>query len=388
MRKSSIAAVVLASFVGVFGALQLDHHFSPRADSSIFDSRSGTDGLFKASYNGPSLAPAPFDFAPAAKRVSGSVVSVDQYIDIQDMMGGSMGERKTGTGSGVIISDGLIVTNNHVVQVETPEGNVPAKRVVVRTNDNHSYDAKVLGTDARSDLAVLQVSAKGLPPIETGQSSNLAVGQWVIAVGNPLNLGDTVTVGVISSLNRDLPIGQGMVGAIQTDAAINPGNSGGALCDAQGRLIGINAAIESGTGQSIGIGFAIPVERVKQVVSDIVKYGYVKYAAVGISYNPNWDDVLTNPDLRGRLAQMLGVTDLPDHGVVVMDATGAAASSGIAKNDVIESIDGVPVNNSLDMNKATIARKPGDQVKVAVWSHGHVSTKTVTMQELPHRESL
>jgi len=384
MRKTAIA-VVLASFLGVFGALQADHLISHRAaDKVVYSFPVGDSKVFNVDYK-PGVAAAPFDFSAAAKRVSPSVVSVDQYADRQDFWtGDSLGVQKTGTGSGVIISsDGLIVTNNHVVTLEDAGGQL-AKRVVVRTNDNHSYDAKVLGTDARSDLAVLKINATNLQPIDIGSSSNLATGQWVIAVGNPLDLGDTVTVGVISSLGRDLSIGpQGMVGAIQTDAAINPGNSGGALCNSQGQMVGINAAIESGTGQSIGIGFAIPVDRVKQVVDDIVKYGYVKYGALGVQYNPRWDGVLADSNLRGQLQDYLHVSKLPDTGVVVVASSGSALAAGIQKNDVIQAIDGVKVDSALDLNKATISHHPGDTVKVTVWSNGKVSTKSVTMSELP-----
>jgi serine protease Do len=381
MRKN-IVAIVLATFVGVFGALQLDHFVSQHADRIPFmNSKPSDGGLFDVAYHGPTLSPAPFDFAAAAKKVSPSVVSVDRFDQRTDLMGDDLGSQKSGTGSGVIISDsGLIVTNNHVV--------AHANRVMVRMNDGRSFDAKVLGTDARADLALIQVPAKNLTPIEIGTSSDAQVGQWVMAVGNPLDLGDTVTVGVVSSLNRDLPVGsRGLIGAIQTDAAINPGNSGGALCNAQGQLIGINAAIESPTGENIGIGFAIPVDRVKSVVNDIEKFGYVKYAGLGISYNPQWDGVLASDDLRGQLAQLLGVAALPDHGVVVTSSTGGAESAGIAKNDVIEAIDGTSVNNTLDLNKATIARKPGDKVKVTLWSHGSVSTKNVVLQELPRQDN-
>ena len=383
MRKTAIA-VVLASFIGVFGALQADHFMGERTGQPTYSGSTDTSKLWNVSYS-PGLAAAPFDFSGAAKRVSPSVVSVDQYAERQDFWtGDSLGVQKTGTGSGVIISaDGLIVTNNHVVTLEDGSGQ-RAKRVVVRTNDNHSYDAKVLGADPRSDLAVLKIEASHLQPIEIGSSNNLAVGQWVIAVGNPLDLGDTVTVGVISSLGRDLSIGErGMVGAIQTDAAINPGNSGGPLCNSQGQMVGINAAIESGTGQSIGIGFAIPVDRVKQAVDDIVKYGYVKYGALGVSYNPRWDGVLADDNLRGQLQNYLHVSKLPDYGVVVLGSSGSAQAAGIQKNDVIQAIDGVKVDSALDLNKATIGHHPGDQVKVTFWSNGKVSTKTVTMSEMP-----
>jgi S1-C subfamily serine protease len=298
---------------------------------------------------------------------------------MQDFFGDNMGTQKTGTGSGVVISEkGLIVTNNHVVDGAT--------KVVVRTSDHRSYDATVLGTDKRSDLAVLKISATNLQPIDIGTSKTLAPGQWVMAVGNPLGLDDTITVGVVSSVGREVPVGErGMVDAIQTDAAINPGNSGGALCNSQGQLVGINAALEnpSGLNSNVGIGFAIPVERVKQVVDDIVKYGYVKYGALGISYAPNWDGALSDANLRSQLSRYISVPNLPDHGVVVTSVSGAAAQAGIQKYDVIQSIDGESVDNSLDLNKATIAHKPGDTVKVTVWSHGKVATKTLVMEAMP-----
>ena len=386
MRKTAIA-VVLASFVGVFGALQADHFIGKQAaDKVVYSFPVGDSKVWNVDYR-PGIAAAPFDFSAAAKRVSPSVVSVDQYADRQDFWTGqSLGVQKSGTGSGVIISSsGLIVTNNHVVSLEDGTGQL-AKRVVVRTSDNHSYDAKVLGADARSDLAVLKIDATNLQPIDIGSSKDLAVGQWVLAAGNPLDLGDTVTVGIISSLGRDLSIGErGMVGAIQTDAAINPGNSGGALCNSQGQLIGINAALENPNGQdaNVGIGFAIPVDRVKQVVDDIVKYGYVKYAGLGITYNPRWDGVLEDDNLRSQLVAFLHVSALPKYGVVVLTSTGAAAEAGIQKNDVIQQVDDVKIDSAVDLNKATISRHPGDKVKVTVWSNGKTSTKTVTMQELP-----
>lgn len=375
MRKSSIAAIVVASFVGVFGALQLDHHFSPNSGSaSIFDSRSGSDNLFNVSYNGPTLAPAPFDFRAPAKKASQSVVSVDRYDDVPaDIFGERIVRRKSGTGSGVILSaDGLVVTNNHVVE--------RAKRVSVRLPDHRSFDAKVLGTDARSDLAVLQLPVKNLTPIEIGTSKDVEVGQWVLAVGNPLGFDDTVSVGVVSSLKRNLPVGnQGLVDAIQTDAAINPGNSGGALCNAQGQLIGINSAIASGTGMSVGIGFAIPVDRVKDIVSDIVKFGYAKYAGLGIQYKPEWEGALADPGARQQIAEVTGSQEVPDHGIIVV---GSPSNSAFHQYDVILAVDDQSIDGSFDLNKVLIPRKPGDTVTVKYWSKGKTLTSKVTLQEV------
>jgi S1-C subfamily serine protease len=250
MKRFNIVPIVLATFVGVFGALQADKYIDrTRALRTL---ETGTNSsLFKPiSYTGEAVQGAPFDFRAAAKKIHGSVVSVDRFEQGRTWFDDRVVEAQTGTGSGVIVSDtGLIVTNNHVVE--------DAQRVRVRLADGRSVDAKVLGTDPRSDLAVLKVEKASVSPIEMGTSKDVEVGQWVLAVGNPLGFDHTVSVGVVSSLKRNLPVGRmGLVDAIQTDAAINPGNSGGALCDAQGRLIGINSAIASSTGQSVGIGFA------------------------------------------------------------------------------------------------------------------------------------
>ncbi len=376
MRKN-IVAIVMATFVGVFGALQADHFMGQHSESIPFLHSSSDAGIFNASYNGPTLPAATFDFTAAAKKVSPSVVSVDRYDDVPvGFFGDQVARQESGTGSGVIISDsGYIVTNNHVV--------ADAKRVRVRLNDNSAYDAKVLGTDPRSDLAVIQIPAKNLQPAEIGTSKNVQVGQWVLAVGNPLGFDNTVSVGVVSSMKRNLPIGdQGMVDAIQTDAAINPGNSGGALCNSQGQLIGINAAIASGNGGSVGIGFAIPVDRVKEVVSDIVKYGYAKYAGLGIGHQVNYDQALADPDFRAQVAQQANGQDVPEHGILVMSTDNAAAQAGIRKFDVIEAVDGQAIQGSFDLNKVLIPKKPGDSVNVKFWHSGKEVTKSVVLEEI------
>ncbi len=376
-------------FAGVLGAEQVNHFISARGAANQPDLLPLTSALdpsgkvLPATYS-MELPPAPFDFRMAAKKVSPSVVSIDRYEQVQqfDFFGDARSApqmTETGQGSGVIVSaNGTIVTNNHVVADErNPDVVVP--QVKVRLSDNRVFEAKVLGHDPRSDLAVIKIDAANLTPIDLGDSSGVEVGQWVLAVGNPLGFNNTVSVGVVSSLKRSLPVGQqGMVDAIQTDAAINPGNSGGALCDAQGRLIGINAAIASGTGQSVGIGFAIPVDRMKTVVNDIVKYGYVKYGTLGISYNPQYD--LANPQIRYSLSQETGVEKVPSSGIIVLQASEGAASAGIGKLDVILTIDDHKVERALDLNQVLLPKKPGDKVTVKFWSHGEIKTTTVTLQ--------
>lgn len=317
------------------------------------------------------------DFRAAAKRVNPSVVSVDKFNRYsRGFFDDSIVEAETGTGSGVIVStDGIVVTNNHVVQ--------GAERVRVRLSDGRSVDAKVLGTDPTSDLAVLKISAKNLQPIEIGDSRSVEVGQWVMAVGNPLGFDNTVSVGVVSSLKRSLPVTRdnGLVDAIQTDAAINPGNSGGALCDANGRLIGINSAIASSTGQSVGIGFAIPTAQVKRVTDDIIKLGYVRYAGLGIQYSRRFDGALAYADFRRQVSEVTGGQNVPDSGILVRGVQQGAQAAGIQQNDILISIDGQPVESTFDLNRALVPKRPGDVVKVKFWSRGEVKTASVTLRE-------
>ena len=380
MKTSTLVLAGVAVFAGVFGALQADHYLENRQQSSVPAILGATSTATPIAYSTDQSSP--FDFRAASKKVTPSVVSVDQYRRMsQGFMDDQTVEREVGQGSGVILSsDGLIVTNNHVV-----EG---ASRVAVHTSDGRTLDTKVLGTDPRSDLAVLRVSAKNLTPIETGESGQVEVGEWVLAVGNPLGFANTVSVGVVSSLKRDLPVGeQGLVNAIQTDAAINPGNSGGALCDAQGRLIGINSAIASGTGQSVGIGFSIPIDRVKTVVQDIVKYGYVRYPGLGLAFDRR-EGILAYPEARDQLSQLAGADNPPTKGLLVVEAPGAAGKAGIGKWDVVTTIDGQPVSGMFDINKVLLSKKPGDVVSVQYWSHGQTKTAKVSLQELQPQRSL
>ena len=376
MKTSTLIFAGVAVFAGVFGALQVDHVLADRTNHApvkyLEASTAGT------AVDLPAAAPStPFDFRLAAKKVNPSVVSVDKYRRGRaGWFDDRIVESESGTGSGVILStSGIIVTNNHVVD--------QASRVTVRLADHKSYNAKVLGTDPRSDLAVLKIDAPNLKPIEVGQSKDVEVGQWVLAVGNPLGFDNTVSVGVVSSLKRNLPVGQsGIVDALQTDAAINPGNSGGALCDANGRLIGINSAIASSTGQSVGIGFAIPVDRVKTIVDQIVSVGHARYAGLGIRYNSRLDGALADPNAREQLAEEMSVTNLPENGIIVVGTGGAAQRAGIQKYDVILAIDGEKIDGTFDLNRLLVPKKPGDVVSVKYWSKGTVKTTQVTLQEI------
>lgn len=384
MKLATIGWMSLAAFAGVFGALQLDHLLSRSKDKPVEELPLQNELSIRPAGFESSTPTGAVDFRAAAKKVNASVVSVDEYQRVRRGFYDDEGaDAKTGTGSGVIISaDGVIVTNNHVV---SSQNGAPVTQVKVRLSDQRTFTAKVLGKDPRADLAVLKIDAKNLTPIQLGSSSEVEVGQWVLAVGNPLGFDNTVSVGVVSSLKRDLPIGRsGLVNAIQTDAAINPGNSGGALTDVDGRLIGINSAIASSTGQSVGIGFAIPVDRVKAVVNDILKVGYARYAGLGITYNPDYDGALADPDFRYSFAQQfqLDETKIPQSGVVILGAAGSANSAGIQRGDVLVAIDDTPIDGSFALNKALMPRKPGDPAKVKVWSKGQTKTLDIKLQEV------
>lgn len=384
MKKQVLIGFGTATVIalGVFGGIRLDRYLQQQADLAVISKRTTVEGL-PASFEPAPLPAGAVDFRAAAKKVMPSVVSVDKLARQRDMFTGQAQDVEAGTGSGVIISNtGLIVTNNHVVSEGGMRGAREGK-VRVRLQDKRTFEAKVLGTDERSDIAVLKIDAPNLQPIELGRSGGLEVGQWVMAVGNPLGFDNTLSVGVISSLKRNLPVGiQGLVDGIQTDAAINPGNSGGALCDSQGKLIGINTAIASNTGTSVGIGFAVPIDRVNRVVQDIVKFGYAKYAGLGVSYNPRWVGLLADPYFRGQVGEFHETESVPDHGIVLDTVGGPLKTAGVKRYDILLEIEGEKIESTFDMNKALLTRKPGDKVKVKFWSKGKTQETSVALVEI------
>ena len=369
--------ISVAVFTGVLGALRTNQFLSERNALAAPLLEPNTVSGQPVAFEGNDSEPGRVDFRAAAKRVNPSVVSIDRFNRYQrGFFDDSIVEAETGTGSGVVVSaDGVIVTNNHVVQ--------DAERVRVRLSDGRSADAKVVGTDPISDLAVLRITAKNLQPIEIGDSRTVEIGQWVMAVGNPLGFDNTVSVGVVSSLKRSLPVNRdnGLVDAIQTDAAINPGNSGGALCDANGRLIGINSAIASSTGQSVGIGFAIPTAQVKRVVDDILKIGYVRYAGLGISYSKRFDGALAYPDFRRQVAEATGGDNVPESGILIRGVQDGAEKAGLRVNDVLLAVDNQPIESTFDLNRALVPKKPGDKVKVKIWARGETKVVEVVLDQ-------
>jgi len=260
--------------------------------------------------------------------------------------------KKQGAGSGVIISaDGYIVTNNHVV-----EG---ADELSVTLNDNSEYSAKIIGTDPTTDLALIKVDGKNLPTITIANSENLKVGEWVLAVGNPLGLNNTVTAGIVSAKARHLGA-NGIESFIQTDAAINAGNSGGALVNTRGELVGINAMLYSKTGSYSGYGFAIPTTIMNKVVDDIKKYGTVQRALLGVM----GQDVLKYIDAQKEEGKEVDLGTNKGIYITKVDPDGAAADAELKEGDVITEVDGKSMTKMAELQEYMAGKKPGDKVKV------------------------
>jgi len=262
------------------------------------------------------------------------------------------------TGSGVILtSDGYIVTNNHVV--------AGASQIVVTLNDKRNVKAKIVGRDPATDLAVIKVEADDLPYLSFGNSDDVRIGQWVLAVGNPFNLTSTVTAGIVSAKARDIHLvspqhSSAIDSYIQTDAAVNSGNSGGALVDRTGKLIGINAAIASNTGSYTGYSFAIPSNIVKKVVGDLIQYGKVKRAYLGVQVR----------EVDEELARYLSMPRIEGIYVASVVFGGAAEKAGVKENDVILKINGKAVNTNSELVENLGQYQPGTTVVVQIFRNG------------------
>lgn len=374
-----LVSVAAVAFAATLAALRLNQSFGGTDQGASWRRPSGQLLPASADPNGP------LDFRAAAKRVLPSVVSVDTQIEGETWFGDRV-RQQAGSGSGVVISaDGYIVTNNHVVRIQTWGGQRLVDEVNVTFSDGRSLPAKVVGADPSSDLAVLKVEASGLTPIPQGDSAKLEVGQWVVAMGNPLGYENTLSVGVVSNIGRPLPSDGTtlFIDGIQTDAAINMGNSGGALCDAQGNLVGINTAIASIGGGNIGLGFAIPVNRMRQVVDDIVKFGYAKYGQLGVSLF-NRDGALAMPDARAELKRLVNTdAEPPSEGVLIrrVAAGSVAAKVGIKPWDVVIGVDGKTVRELADFQAVMSPKRPGDTVSLTVWSAGQKRTVQATLTD-------
>jgi len=316
----------------------------------------------------------------AAARVAPAVVSVNVLrrerrvpADPFDLLFMPRGYEQTieGYGSGFIVSsDGVVITNQHVTQ--------GAEQIVVTTRDGRDFPAKVLGEDPLTDIAVLRVNGSDLPVAPLGQSTDLMIGEWVLAIGNPFayllgNSEPTVTAGVVSATGRNLLPSEGQagiyVGMIQTDAAINPGNSGGPLANASGQVVGVNSNILTPSGGSVGVGFAIPIERAVRVADELRRFGTVRRAWVGL-------DVAGADDLRGwKRVGGLRVTQVAENG--------PAARAGIAEGDVLLVAKGHRLRTFLDWEAVLLDTGPGDSLTVSYRHAGQARTARLTVTDLP-----
>jgi Do/DeqQ family serine protease len=281
---------------------------------------------------------------------------------------------QTGSGSGVIISsDGYIITNNHVIS--------GADEIEVILNDKRSFNGTIVGTDPSTDIALIKIAAESLPTLGYGNSDEIQVGEWVLAVGNPFNLTSTVTAGIVSAKARSVGIlggGSSMEAFIQTDAAVNPGNSGGALVNVKGELIGINTAIATNTGSYQGYSFAVPVNIARKVVEDIKNFGSVQRAFLGVQI------LEVNAELVNK--ESLKVNE----GVYVADflPNSAAENAGIKKGDVIVQIDNNRIKSTPELMEIVGRKRPGDKIKVQVDRSGKSELLSVTLRNADGKTSI
>ncbi|HUX96912.1 MAG TPA: Do family serine endopeptidase [Bacteroidales bacterium] len=320
------------------------------------------------------------DFTYAAEQTVHAVV----HVHTKKMMGGyaqnpimewfygdrysSKPREVSGYGSGVIISaDGYIITNNHVID--------DADEVEVKLNDNRTFQAKVVGKDPSTDIALLKVQVDNLPYVKYGDSEQLKLGEWVLAVGNPFNLTSTVTAGIVSAKGRSLNLLEGdyrIESFIQTDAALNMGNSGGALVNTKGLLVGITSAILSPSGAYAGNSFAIPITIVRKVVDDLREYGEVQRAIIGV----NIRDINSDDADKYNLDKVKGIM------ITGTVENGSAREAGLKANDIIIGFDEMPVNTTAELQEQVGKHRPGDKAKVTYIRNGKESTVNVILKNV------
>ncbi len=264
-------------------------------------------------------------------------------------------EQRSG-GSGVIISaDGYIVTNNHVVEHAT--------KLRVKLNDGRVFDAKIIGKDPTTDIALIKVEAEALPVLQFGSSDNLRLGEWVLAIGSPFDLQSTITAGIVSAKARQLDVIPNefrIESFIQTDAAVNPGNSGGALVNARGELVGINTVIKSSTGSYIGYSFAVPESIVRKVVNDLREYGVVQRALLGVSFR------YIDQDFIDQMGKDTGIKEFGGAYVASVVEGGSSSEAGLRKGDIILEIDGVKITSGTTLTEQIGKHRPNDKINLLV----------------------
>lgn len=385
MKTKIALSIFFIAFLGTLSAIWINnvwetHHESQK--SQVFTTASSHAKLIGLA-NGTDD---PANFSTAAEKALPCVVHIKttstsqnlSYDPFAELFFGYHGKPapqiQQGSGSGVIISaDGYIVTNNHVIN--------GSDKIDVTLNDKRHFEAEVIGVDASTDIALLKVKAQDLPFITYGNSDALRVGEWVLAVGNPFNLYNTVTAGIISAKGRNNIINssqRAIESFIQTDAAVNPGNSGGALVNTQGELIGINTAIASNNGAYQGYAFAVPVNIVKKIVKDLAEFGTVQRAYLGVNIQ----------DIDAKFAEDKNLSRLKGVYVSGLIQGGSADVSGIQSGDVIIRIEETEVNTVSELQEQISRYRPGDAVKVSVVRGRKEIQISVTLKTLDNSTQL
>ena len=394
MKKTALVilgAAVISAVAGGVTALSVNKYFNGEAGASsnpisLWNDTTPQAGNHFAAYQAEQYP----DLTYAAENAVKAVVNIESIREVQYggrsrgydpfyeffgiPYGGGYGEPQTreqrAGGSGVIISeDGYIVTNNHVIENAT--------KLKVKLNDGRTFDAKLIGTDPTTDVALIKVDGKDLPTIPFGNSDNLRLGEWVLAIGSPFDLQSTITAGIVSAKARQLgviPNELRVESFIQTDAAVNPGNSGGALVNTRGELVGINTVIKSSTGSYIGYSFAVPETIVRKVVVDLKEYGVVQRALLGIRYRAIDDQFIE------QLGEELGISKTGGLYVDEVVEGGAAAEAGLRKGDIITAIDGTKTNDASTMTEKMAQRRPNDKVTISYNRNGTDKKVEVTLK--------
>lgn len=379
---SIIGLVVLSAVVGAVAAVSV---ISKNGNSDVqvvekIVERAPALGAHFASYEQGNYP----DLTYAAENAVKAVVNIEvisevavhsgynpflDFFGIPQQPGMQKREQRSG-GSGVIITpDGYIVTNNHVVENST--------KLRVKLNDGRTFDARKIGTDPATDVALIKVEGKNLPTLAFGSSDALRLGEWVLAIGSPFDLQSTITAGIVSAKARQLdviPDDFRIESFIQTDAAVNPGNSGGALVNARGELVGINTVIKSSTGSYIGYSFAVPETIVRKVVGDLKEYGVVQRALLGVTYRYIDQEFIDN------MKEETGISEVGGAYVASVVEGGAASEAGLRKGDVIISIDGVAIDAPSKLGEQIGKYRPNDKVKISVKRGENVKHFEVTLR--------
>jgi len=371
MKKfSTLFLVALLSGVVTLGAYKVlfdnNGYFSNSSNSGI--TTSANSYVTKVG-----LSPEILDFTEAAERTIHTVVHVknvsrrtvsNPILEYFYGYKGGQSQEQVGTGSGVIISeDGYIVTNNHVIK--------GASEIEITLNNKKTYQAKLIGTDSKMDIALLKIDAnEKLPYTAFANSDSVKVGEWVLAVGNPYNLTSTVTAGIVSAKARDLNT-SGMQSFIQTDAAVNPGNSGGALVNTRGELIGINTMISSMTGSYVGYSFAVPSNLARKIIEDLMEFGNVRRGILGVE----------GGELNAIASKELGIAQTQGFYINKVTKNSGAEKSGLMKGDIIVKLDEQTVSTFADLSGYINTKRPNDKVQVTYLREGKTKVIPVTLSK-------